>query len=56
MCKGLRSADPRHVTRHGPVCKDCRSGSVVHRTKFHRYWTSRFTQREIDEIANAIWG
>ena len=56
MCKGLRAAHLKHVQRDGKVCKDCRSGNVVTRTQFHNYWTSRFTQEEIDELANAIWG
>ena len=56
MCKGLRSAHLKHIHRHGKVCKDCRSGRVIHRTQFHNYWTSRFTQDEIDELARSIWG
>jgi hypothetical protein len=56
MCKGLRSIHPRHVNRNGKVCKDCRSGRVITRTQFHRYWTSRFSLDEINEMAKAIWG
>jgi hypothetical protein len=56
MCKGLWEAYSRHVARSGKVCGECRSGKVITRSKFHRYWTSRFTHQEIEEMAKAIWG
>ena len=38
------------------LCTDCRKGKVVFRTKYHRYWTERFTMDEIHDLARAIWG
>ena len=54
-CGGLRSVAYRN-RKTAALCTDCRKGKVVFRTKYHRYWTERFTMDEIHDLARAIWG
>jgi hypothetical protein len=55
-CGGLRGVCIRHRNRHSGRCKDCIKGTVVRREVFHHFWTERFSQDEISEMAQAIWG
>ena len=54
-CEGLRGISNRNRETQA-LCKDCRSGKVIPRWTFCSFWVERFTQEEIDEMANAIWG
>jgi hypothetical protein len=55
VCKGLRGVTKRNAAMAGP-CRECRAGDVVPLATFHGFWTERFTQAEIEEMALAVWG
>jgi hypothetical protein len=55
-CKGLRSCWPRHERRRAGLCADCKEGRVVTSEQFFGFWLEHFSNDEIDEMAQAIFG
>lgn len=54
-CDGLRGITNRN-RETAALCKDCRSGKVIPRSAFFGFWLEIFTDEEIEEMADAIWG
>jgi len=54
-CGGLRSIAYRNRDTTA-YCPACRKGKVVPFSRYHNYWTKRFTMDEIREMAHDIWG
>jgi hypothetical protein len=56
-CGGLRSAETEYLSRYlRRLCRECSLGRVVPSTRFHNYWTARFSMEEICDMAKGIWG
>lgn len=52
-CLGLRGVSKRHASRTHR-CKECKRGKVIRREEFWEWWLERFTQQEINEMAEAL--
>jgi hypothetical protein len=54
-CEGLRGIAKRNASTKA-LCGECRKGNVVPRWTFCGFWVELFSDEEINEMAEAIWG
>jgi len=55
-CQGLRSVSQRHASRYSGPCRACARGDVIPRSSFCSFWSERFSEEEIEQMAKALFG